>query len=305
MGNDGAAAVEDAGQVHGQDPVPGLGRIVPGLDHRPVDAGVVDQDLDIADGVAGGLEGPLHVFQPGDVHPLDMGRLEVKVGVERRRVSVPDHDPAAIRREAPRDAQPDASGSAGDDRGLAENAWFHVISPAPRARLWNDEPALYGPRQFSGARLGRGRCGLPRAQTRDPDERLLCEDRRPLHVRQDGRRDDVYLFAGITGDLSPNHVNKSYMEKSSYGRLQAHGALLVGYMSTASTLAIAHAREGADETPVSLGYDRIRFLAPVYFGDTITVDYTIAAIDEERRRSPPTSGSRTRTVSWWRWGPTS
>jgi acyl dehydratase len=96
---------------------------------------------------------------------------------------------------------------------------------------------------------------------------------------------DVYLFAGITGDLSPNHVDKSYMEKSSYGRLQAHGALLVGFMSTASTLVIAHAREGATETPVSLGYDRIRFLAPVFFGDTITVEYTIAAIDEERRRS--------------------
>lgn len=96
---------------------------------------------------------------------------------------------------------------------------------------------------------------------------------------------DVYLFAGITGDFSPNHVNKSYMEKSKYGRLQAHGALMVGFMSTASTLAIAHAREGADETPVSLGYDRVRFLAPVYFGDTITVEYRIASIDIERRRS--------------------
>ena len=96
---------------------------------------------------------------------------------------------------------------------------------------------------------------------------------------------DVYLFAGITGDLSPNHVNKAYMEKSKYGRLMAHGALMVGYMSTASTLAIAHAREGADETPVSLGYDRVRFLAPVYFGDTITVEYRISAIDIERRRS--------------------
>src|SRR5690606_37883401 len=96
---------------------------------------------------------------------------------------------------------------------------------------------------------------------------------------------DVYLFAGITGDLSPNHVNKSYMEKSKYGRLQAHGALMVGYMSTASTLAIDHARDGADETPVSLGYDRVRFLAPVYFGDTITVEYRISAIDIERRRS--------------------
>lgn len=96
---------------------------------------------------------------------------------------------------------------------------------------------------------------------------------------------DVYGFAGITGDFSPNHVDKAYMEKSSYGRLQAHGALMVGYMSTASTLVIAHTRADADETPVSLGYDRIRFLAPVYFGDTITVDYRITAIDPERRRA--------------------
>jgi len=96
---------------------------------------------------------------------------------------------------------------------------------------------------------------------------------------------DVYSFAGITGDFSPNHVDKSYMEKSSYGRLQAHGALMVGYMSTASTLAIANTRGGAEETPVSLGYDRIRFLVPVYFGDTITVEYRITAVDPERRRS--------------------
>ena len=96
---------------------------------------------------------------------------------------------------------------------------------------------------------------------------------------------DVYGFAGITGDFSPNHVNKAYMEKSSYGRLQAHGALMVGYMSTASTLAIAHTRGDADETPVSLGYDRIRFLAPVFFGDTITVTYRISSIDAGRRRS--------------------
>ena len=96
---------------------------------------------------------------------------------------------------------------------------------------------------------------------------------------------DVYGFAGITGDFSPNHTNKAYMEKSSYGRLQAHGALMVGYMSTASTMVIAHTRADANETPVSLGYDRIRFLAPVFFGDTITVEYRISAIDIEKRRS--------------------
>jgi 3-hydroxybutyryl-CoA dehydratase len=96
---------------------------------------------------------------------------------------------------------------------------------------------------------------------------------------------DVYSFAGITGDFAPNHVDKSYMEKSSYGRLQAHGALMVGYMSTASSMAVANTRAGADETPVSLGYDRIRFLGPVYFGDTITVEYRITAVDPERRRA--------------------
>jgi len=95
---------------------------------------------------------------------------------------------------------------------------------------------------------------------------------------------DVYLFAGITGDLSPNHVNKAFMEKSAYGKLLAHGALMVGFMSTASTMAVAHTLD-ADETPVSLGYDRIRYLKPVFLGDTITVYYEFVSVDPENRRS--------------------
>ena len=95
---------------------------------------------------------------------------------------------------------------------------------------------------------------------------------------------DVYQFAGITGDFSPNHVNKAYMEKSSYGRLMAHGALIVGFMSTVSTQIISHSRE-AEETPVSVGYDKVRFLKPVFLGDTITVAYTVSEIDVVRRRS--------------------
>jgi acyl dehydratase len=38
-------------------------------------------------------------------------------------------------------------------------------------------------------------------------------------------------------------------------------------------------------TPVSLGYDRVRFLAPVFIGDTVTLTYTIAEIDPQKRRS--------------------
>jgi 3-hydroxybutyryl-CoA dehydratase len=97
---------------------------------------------------------------------------------------------------------------------------------------------------------------------------------------------DVYLFAGITGDFSGNHVNEEFMKHTAYGRRIAHGVLLVGFMSTTSTLMIAKAGgTGSGETPVSLGYDRIRFLGPVFIGDTITVTYTIAEVDPERRRS--------------------
>lgn len=97
---------------------------------------------------------------------------------------------------------------------------------------------------------------------------------------------DVYLFAGITGDLAPNHVDEEFMRRTSFGRRIAHGALLIGFMSTASTMMVErHGGLASDETPVSLGYDRIRFTAPVFLGDTITVTYRVAEIDPVRRRA--------------------
>lgn len=97
---------------------------------------------------------------------------------------------------------------------------------------------------------------------------------------------DVYLFAGITGDFADNHINEQYMRDSAYGRRIAHGALLVGFMSTTSTMMIARSvTERTDETPVSLGYDRVRFLGPAYIGDTVKVVYTITKIDPVARRS--------------------
>lgn len=97
---------------------------------------------------------------------------------------------------------------------------------------------------------------------------------------------DVYLYAGLTGDFSPNHINEVEMRKTAYGRRMAHGAMLIGFMSTTSTLVAERAgREGAPESPVSLGYDRIRFIAPVFIGDTITVTYKVAQIDLDKRRA--------------------
>ena len=89
---------------------------------------------------------------------------------------------------------------------------------------------------------------------------------------------DVYLFAGITGDFSPNHIDAEYMREGGYGERVAHGALLVGLMSAAS----ARMRIGRT---VSLGYDRIRFIAPVRFGDTVATEYKIVSVDAARRRA--------------------
>lgn len=92
---------------------------------------------------------------------------------------------------------------------------------------------------------------------------------------------DVYLFAGITGDLDPNHVDEEYCKKTPFGRRIAHGALIVGYMSTTSTLIL----QGFGRPLVSLGYDRIRFTKPVFIGDTVTVQYQIVAVDLEKERT--------------------
>jgi 3-hydroxybutyryl-CoA dehydratase len=97
---------------------------------------------------------------------------------------------------------------------------------------------------------------------------------------------DVYMFAGITGDFAPNHVDEQYMARSRYGKRIAHGALLIGYASTCSTLMIQKCNGLAgDETAVSLGYDKVRFLGPVYIGDTVTLTYTITEVDPVKRRS--------------------
>ncbi len=97
---------------------------------------------------------------------------------------------------------------------------------------------------------------------------------------------DIYMFAGLTGDLSQNHTDDEFMKNSIYGRRIAHGALMVGFMSTASTRMIEISlAKGIDTTPVSLGYDGVRFLQAVYINDTVAVTYTIDEVDLDRNRT--------------------
>ena len=91
---------------------------------------------------------------------------------------------------------------------------------------------------------------------------------------------DVYLFAGITGDLSPNHVDEQYMSRTVYGTRIAHGALLLSYASAVST----QIQTATGGNCVSYGYDRVRFLAGVPIGETITVQFEIDDVDQAAQK---------------------
>jgi 3-hydroxybutyryl-CoA dehydratase len=98
-------------------------------------------------------------------------------------------------------------------------------------------------------------------------------------VRKTVSETDVYLFAGITGDFSAVHVDEEFCRGTRYGHRIAHGALLVGFVSTVM------ARMTALLPPpggVSYRYE-VKFTAPVLIGDTVTTALTLAETRPERR----------------------
>jgi hypothetical protein len=128
------ATVEDAGQVDAQHAIPCVERVVLHGQHRAVDAGVVDQDVDPLERVARGCEAALDRRVVADVdgnakrRPESGGRF-----VQSRKVAIPHDDPATLGREAGRDASSDAACAAGDDRHLPCQRPAHaVLLVAPR-----------------------------------------------------------------------------------------------------------------------------------------------------------------------------
>ncbi|HEY7677035.1 MAG TPA: MaoC family dehydratase [Candidatus Methylomirabilis sp.] len=89
---------------------------------------------------------------------------------------------------------------------------------------------------------------------------------------------DVYLFAGITGDFHPIHVNEEYARDTQFKGRIAHGALAVGMMSAAIGGLCARVPPPG---VVSKRYE-VTFTGPIYFGDTITAEVTVAEKHEER-----------------------
>ena len=88
---------------------------------------------------------------------------------------------------------------------------------------------------------------------------------------------DVYMFAGITGDFTMHHINEEYMKTTPFKTRIAHGALTMGFTSTA----LGKAVQSTGQTCINVGYDKVRFLKPVMLGETITASYTVVSMDEQ------------------------
>ncbi len=88
---------------------------------------------------------------------------------------------------------------------------------------------------------------------------------------------DVYLYAGITGDLNPAHVDETYAAQTFFKGRIAHGMLLAGFVSNVVGMRLPG--------PGTVYIDQsLKFLAPARIGDTITAHVQVLEIDAGRNR---------------------
>ena len=84
---------------------------------------------------------------------------------------------------------------------------------------------------------------------------------------------DIVMFAGISGDLNPIHINENYARKTFFGSRIAHGVLSMALLSAAGTelpgLVILLSMSG-------------KFLKPVRIGDTITAATEVVAVRKDK-----------------------
>ncbi|MBT3359830.1 MAG: MaoC family dehydratase [Rhodospirillales bacterium] len=97
---------------------------------------------------------------------------------------------------------------------------------------------------------------------------------------------DIALFAAVSGDFDPVHMDDEYAKSTPFGKRIAHGIFVLGLLSAAeSEMSRRIVARGNELKPVSLGYDKVRFIKPVFVGDTLNSVYTICELDSERKRS--------------------
>ena len=88
---------------------------------------------------------------------------------------------------------------------------------------------------------------------------------------------DVYLFAGITGDLNPAHTNEVAASKTMFKTRIAHGMLGAGFISAVLGMYLP------GPVTIYMGQE-LKFTKPVHIGDTVTATATVEEIILEKNR---------------------
>jgi acyl dehydratase len=91
---------------------------------------------------------------------------------------------------------------------------------------------------------------------------------------------DIILHAGQTGDLFPHHMDEEWCKTQPFKKRIAHGTLIF-------SIAIGLTAGVINEVAMTYGYDRLRFIRPVFIGDTISVK---VSIKEKREHKKPGAG---------------
>jgi acyl dehydratase len=89
---------------------------------------------------------------------------------------------------------------------------------------------------------------------------------------------DIVIHAGQTGDFFPHHMDKEWCATQDFKQRIAHGTLIfsVGIGPTATTI---------NPRAISFGYDRLRFVKPVFIGDTVKAKATITVLRDHPKRT--------------------
>lgn len=87
---------------------------------------------------------------------------------------------------------------------------------------------------------------------------------------------EILLHANQTGDFYPHHMDAEWCATQPFKKRMAHGTLVL-------SIAVGSLADEINEAAMSYGYDRVRFIAPVFIDDTIQAHSEIFAVREHAK----------------------
>jgi acyl dehydratase len=87
---------------------------------------------------------------------------------------------------------------------------------------------------------------------------------------------DIVIHAGQSGDFFPHHMDEEWCKTQPFKKRIAHGTLVF-------TIGIGLTADFVNEAAMTYGYDRLRFIKPVFIGDTLQVSVTIKEKKEHKK----------------------